>query len=121
MNNTDNKRSRSGIFLIELLIILAVFAICSAVSVKVVALAEEELKYSENLTVAANAASDIAERFKAGQNAEQLSSIDIGREENEMTASLTYSEDGGVQLLTIKIADDKYTYTEITAARLADR
>lgn len=119
MNNLDNKRSRSGVFLIELLIILAIFAICSAVSVKVVALAEEELKYSENLTVAINAASDIAERFKAGESAEQLSSADIS-DDNSMTASLAYSEDGGVQLLTIKIADEKYTYTEITAARLAN-
>ena len=41
------KRSRNGAFLVELLIVIAVFAICTAACVRVVGIAASEMRYAE--------------------------------------------------------------------------
>ena len=63
----DKQRSHSGAFLIELLIVIAGFALCCAAGVRVLSVANGEMDYAEQLTNAKHIAADIAERYKAGE------------------------------------------------------
>ncbi len=133
MSERSHNHSKSGVFLIELLIIIAVFAICSAVCVKVLATAEEELDYSERLTLAANYACDIAERFRSGEEKaeiieeySELYSKDIEILPNAkdfsggtLVCTLEQTEgENNVSYLKIVISDGgEHTYADVTAAR----
>lgn len=123
----DKQRSRSGAFLIELLIIIAVFSLCCAAGVSVLAVADREMRYSEQLTNAQHIAADIAERYKAGDSlgeivgeenigtaAKKEYSYDNGK---TLTASLSERVDGAVKYLNIKISDAEYEYTAVTCAK----
>ena len=124
----DKQRSRSGAFLIELLIVIAAFALCCAAGVRVLSVASGEMEYAEQLTNAKHIAADIAERYKSGEAANAI----ITQYENQdgtykkkyitdngktLTASINERTDGTVNYLDIKISDDNYVYTEITCAK----
>ena len=125
----DKQRSHSGAFLIELLIVIAVFALCCAAGIRVLSVANGEMDYAEQLTNAKHIAADIAERYKAG---EELSSISsqydaeggsyrinyAGESGKTLMASLNERTEGTVNYLDIKISDDNYVYTEITCAKM---
>lgn len=128
-----NKHSKSGVFLIELLIIIAVFAVCSAICIQVMATAQSELDYSERLTEATNYACDIAERFRGGEEISDIideydklyagkiavlpSEKDVAPGQLKADLALSNGENM-VSYLKITVSDDKYTYADITAARL---
>ena len=100
------KRSRNGAFLVELLIVIAVFAICTAACVRVVGIAASEMRYAERLSDAQIKTSDIAECYKSGADKADLEKL--------------YA-DGDIKIkLTERIADSNYTYITITSARRAD-
>lgn len=44
------RRSRNGAFLIELLTVIAIFAVCAAACVRVIGIAASEMKYAERLS-----------------------------------------------------------------------
>jgi|GEM_PF-207707 len=122
----SKQKSRSGIFLIELSVVIAIFAICAAIALKVVSVAGEELHYSENLTEAKHISAFIAESYKSGCSPENIT--DIGVYENgaisvetkngTLIASLTErSGENGISYLDIKISDEDRTYLSITCAR----
>ncbi len=109
------QRSISGAFLIELLIIIAVFAVCAAAGISVIAMADNELSYSEKLTEAKHISADIAEHFKNGEDASVLCP---DREQTGLIVELNeHTGENGVTYLDIKVSDDKYTYTQFTCAR----
>lgn len=124
-----NPKSKSGIFLIELSIVIAIFALCAAIALKVISVAETELSYSEKLTDAKNISAFIAESYKSGRSADDIS--DIGVYENGAikvdassgTLLVTLTERSGennVTYLDIKISDDDRIYISITCARRND-
>jgi len=72
-----NQRSRSTLFLIEQLIVVAVFAICSAACVRILSSAYLNARYTKDVTNAVLIAKSGAESFKAfagdiGKTAEVL-------------------------------------------------
>ena len=60
------RRSRNGAFLIELLTVIAIFAVCAAACVRVIGIAASEMKYAERLSDAQIKTADIAECYKSG-------------------------------------------------------
>ena len=77
-----NQRSRSTLFLIEQLIVVAVFAICSAACVRILASAYLTARESKDVTNAILVAESGAESFKAfagdmGKTAEMLGGVAI--------------------------------------------
>lgn len=61
------RRSRNGAFLIELLTVIAIFAVCAAACVRVIGIAASEMKYAERLSDAQIKTADIAECYKAAK------------------------------------------------------
>ena len=98
------RRSRNGAFLIELLTVIAIFAVCAAACVRVIGIAASEMKYAERLSDAQIKTADISElsqRYADGDIRIQLS---------ERTT-------GNIQYLDITASDDENTYITITSAR----
>lgn len=125
---TNSRRSNSAVALMELLIIIAVFAVCCTAGLKAIMTADSEQSYAEQLSAATNIASDIAEQYKAGTDISELNDtvshgyekkIFEGKENNTLHVTLNerFSQDGSVSYLDITVSDDKYTYTQITCAR----
>ena len=83
------RRSRNGAFLIELLTVIAIFAVCAAACVRVIGIAASEMK------------SELSQRYADGDIRIQLS---------ERTS-------GNIQYLDITASDDENTYITITSAR----
>lgn len=121
-----NQKSRSGIFLIELSIIIIVFALCAAIALRALSVAETELSYSENLTEAKSISAHIAESYKSGNSPEEMT--DIGSFKNGVItvrasdkvflASLSEREgEDGVSYLDIEVSDENRSYLSITCAR----
>ncbi|MCH5324393.1 MAG: hypothetical protein J1E39_04190 [Eubacterium sp.] len=128
--------SKSGIFLIELLIIIAVFAVCSAICLQVLTMADNELLHSEKLTTATNAAIDMAECFKSGESADSIVERYMMNYDGTIFATQRHSEsvnptfrgviiaeliqhsENGIDYLDITVKDGDYEYIKITAARL---
>ncbi|MBP3922137.1 MAG: hypothetical protein J6D27_04145 [Ruminiclostridium sp.] len=120
MNN--NRKSKSGIFLIELCIVIAVFAICSAISLKVLSVADTELSYSVNLSEAKSLSAYIAESYKSGMTLEEIESV-ISEETRNGSLSANISERQGeynLSYLDIEIVDKDRSYITITCARRND-
>ena len=67
------RRSRNGAFLIELLTVIAIFAVCAAACVRVIGIAASEMKYAERLSDAQIKTADIAECYKSGESISELS------------------------------------------------
>ena len=103
------KRSRNGAFLVELLIVIAVFAICTAACVRVVGIAASEMRYAERL-------SD-AECYKSGADKADLEKLYA---DGDIKIKLTERIDGSMRYLDITASDSNYTYITITSARRAD-
>lgn len=128
MKNSSYRRTPS--MLMELLIIITVFALCCAAGLKAIAAADSELTYSEKLSVSAALAADIAEQYKAGTySVTDKAEISEGgadkifkaEEDNSLTVELDeyLSDDGYVHYLKIRVSDEKYVYTELVCARTA--
>ena len=122
----SKQKSRSGVFLIELCVVIAIFAVCAAIALKVVSVAGEELSYSENLTEAKNISSFIAESYKSGNAPQEITGIGVNEngaisvetENGTLLASLTEREgENGINYLDIVISDGDRTYLSITCAR----
>ena len=117
------QRSASGAFLIELLIIIGVFAVCAAVAVSLIATADKEIRYSENLTASKHFAASIAETYVSGGDLSRLYEINEGRivmqtEKASLTATITErTGENGVGYLDISVSDGQYTYTSFTCAK----
>ena len=62
------RRSRNGAFLIELLTVIAIFAVFAAACVRVIGIAASEMKYAERLSDAQIKTADIAECYKSGES-----------------------------------------------------
>ena len=67
------RRSRNGAFIIELLTVIAIFAVCAAACVRVIGIAASEMKYAERLSDAQIKTADIAECYKSGESISALS------------------------------------------------
>ena len=120
MNN--NRKSKSGIFLIELCIVIAVFAICSAISLKVLSVVDTELSYSVNLSEAKSLSAYIAESYKSGMTLEEIEGV-ISKETRNGSLSANISERQGeynLSYLDIEIVDKDRSYITITCARRND-
>lgn len=120
MNN--NRKSKSGIFLIELCIVIAVFAVCAAISLKVLSVADTELSYSINLSEAKSLSAYIAESYKSGMTLEEIESV-ISEETRNGSLSANISERQGeynLSYLDIEIVDKDRSYITITCARRND-
>ncbi len=122
----SKQKSRSGIFLIELSVVIAIFAICAAIALKVVSVAGEELTYSENLTEAKNISTFIAESYKSGSSPNEITGIgvyengviSVETKNGTLLALLTEkSGENGISYLDIEISDGDRTYLSITCAR----
>ena len=111
------KRSRNGAFLVELLIVIAVFAICSAACVRVVGIAASEMRYAERLSDAQIKTADIAECYKSGTDITELEKLYAN---GDIEIKLSERIDGSIQYLDITAYDSNYTYITITSARRAD-
>lgn len=117
-----NRRSKSGIFLIELCIVIAVFALCAAISLKVLSVADTELSYSVNLSEAKSLSAYIAESYKGGMSLSDIESV-IKEETKNSTLSASIAERQGeynVSYLDIEISDKDRSYITITCARRND-
>ena len=101
---STKRRSRNGAFLVELLIVIAVFAVCAAACVRVVGIAASEMGYAERLSDAQIKTADIAECYKSGTDIAELSERVVG----------------SIRYLDITAYDSNYTYITITGARRAD-
>lgn len=120
MNN--NRKSKSGIFLIELCIVIAVFAVCAAISLKVLSVADTELSYSVNLSEAKSLSAYIAESYKSGMTLEEIEGV-ISKETRNGSLSANISERQGeynLSYLDIEIVDKDRSYITITCARRND-
>ncbi|MBQ8931410.1 MAG: hypothetical protein IJ045_03140 [Ruminiclostridium sp.] len=120
MNN--NRKSKSGIFLIELCIVIAVFAVCAAISLKVLSIADTELSYSVNLSEAKALSAYIAESYKSGMTLEEIESVISEETENgSLSADITERQgEYNVSYLDIEIVDKDRSYITITCARRND-
>ena len=101
------RRSRNGAFLIELLTVIAIFAVCAAACVRVIGIAASEMKYAERLSDAQIKTADIAECYKSGESISELSQRYA---DGERTTE-------NIQYLDITASDDENTYITITSAR----
>ncbi len=118
----NNRKSKSGIFLIELCIVIAVFAVCAAISLKVLSVADTELSYSINLSEAKSLSAYIAESYKSGMTLEEIESV-ISEETRNGSLSANISERQGeynLSYLDIEIVDKDRSYITITCARRND-
>ncbi len=122
----SKQKSKSGIFLIELSVVIAIFAICAAIALKVVSVAGNELSYSENLTEAKSISVYIAESYKSGSSPDEITGIgeyengviSVETKNGVLFAFLTERKgENGVSYLDIKISDEDRTYFSITCAR----
>jgi prepilin-type N-terminal cleavage/methylation domain-containing protein len=110
----DSGRSKSGLFLIELLIVIAVFAVCAAICVSLFAEAHLTAALSRDTTHAVNLARNAAEEFKA-----------TGRIEREVYYydgewNPVQDEDGAVFVLRMGFtADETLPTCFVTVARAA--
>ena len=111
------RRSRNGAFLAELLIVIAVFAVCAAACVRVVGIAASEMRYAERLSDAQIKTADIAESYKSGTDIAELEKLYT---DGDVEIKLSERIDGSMQYLDITAYDSKYTYITITSARRAD-
>lgn len=118
----NNRKSKSGIFLIELCIVIAVFAVCAAISLKVLSVADTELSYSVNLSEAKSLSAYIAESYKSGMTLEEIEGV-ISKETRNGSLSANISERQGeynLSYLDIEIVDKDRSYITITCARRND-
>lgn len=122
----SKQKSKSAVFLIEISIVIAIFAICAAIALKVISIAGKELSYSENLTEAKNISAFIAESYKSGRSPEEIT--DIGTYENGVISVETANGcllatlierkgENGISYLDIEISDMDRTYLSVTCAR----
>lgn len=110
------KRSRNGAFLVELLIVIAIFAVCAAACVRVIGIASSEMRYAERLSDAQIKTADIAECYKSGESLSELSQRYKG---GDIEIKLSERTDGNMQYLDITASDSENTYITITSARRA--
>lgn len=108
------KRSRNGAFLVELLIVIAIFAVCAAACVRVIGIASSEMRYAERLSDAQIKTADIAECYKSGESLSELSQRYKG---GDIEIKLSERTDGNMQYLDITASDSENTYITITSAR----
>ena len=94
------RRSRNGAFLIELLTVIAIFAVCAAACVRVIGIAASEMKY--------------AECYKSGESISELSQRYA---DGDIRIQLSERTSGNIQYLDITASDDENTYITITSAR----
>ncbi len=116
----NKQRSVSGAFLIELLIIIAVFAVCAAIGISVIAMADKELKYSESLTASKHISAEIAERYKGGESVENLCKpeyVTAMADKSQLKVDIQQRQGEYVDYLDIKVYDENYTYITVTCAR----
>lgn len=111
------KRSRNGAFLVELMIVIAVFAVCAAACVRVVGIAASEMRYAERLSDAQIKTADIAECYKSGTDITELEKLYAN---GDIEIKLSERIDGSMRYLDITAYDSNYTYITITSARRAD-
>ncbi len=109
--------SKNGVLLIEIVIAAAVFSVCLAVAASVFGIAARELKYSENLSAAQQAAVSIAESYKGGAD---IYSIKNDFADCGFSLNLSESREGAVALLSITVSDAEYEYIRLTCARRDD-
>ena len=108
------RRSRNGAFLIELLTVIAILAVCAAACVRVIGIAASEMKYAERLSDAQIKTADIAECYKSGESISELSQRYA---DGDIRIQLYERTSGNIQYLDITASDDENTYITITSAR----
>ena len=91
------RRSRNGAFLIELLTVIAIFAVCA-----------------ERLSDAQIKTANIAECYKSGESISELSQRYA---DGDIRIQLSERTTGNIQYLDITASDDENTYITITSAR----
>jgi len=114
---STKRRSRNGAFLVELLIVIAVFAVCAAACVRVVGIAASEMSYAERLSDAKIKTADIAECYKSGTDIADLEKLYA---DGDIEIKLSERVVGSIRYLDITAYDSNYTYITITGARRAD-
>jgi type II secretory pathway pseudopilin PulG len=117
-----NRKSRSGIFLIELSIVIAVFAVCAAIALNVISVAGTELSYSENLSTAKSLSAYIAESYKSGMTVSEIEDIISHETENSDLVAKVSERVGeyNVSYLDINVSGKDISYITITCARRND-
>lgn len=108
------RRSRNGAFLVELLIVIAIFAVCAAACVRVIGIASSEMQYAKRLSDAQIKTADIAECYKSG---ESLSELSQRYKDGDIEIKLSERTDGNIQYLDITASDSENTYITITSTR----
>ena len=108
------KSSGNGVFLIELLIVIAIFAVCAAACIRTVGIASEEMQYANRLSEAQIKTADIAESFKGG---EDITELEKRYAEVDISIKLSQRTEGTLEYLDITAADSEHTYIELTSVR----
>ena len=108
------RRSINGAFLVELLIVIAIFAVCAAACVRVIGIASSEMQYAKRLSDAQIKTADIAECYKSG---ESLSELSQRYKDVDIEIKLSERTDGNIQYLDITATDSENTYITITSTR----
>lgn len=111
------RRSRNGAFLVELLTVIAIFAVCAAACVRAVGIAASEMRYAERLSDAQIKTADIAECYKSGESISELSQR---YKDGDIEIRLSERIDGNIRYLDITASDSENTYITITSARRVD-
>ncbi|MCL1807192.1 MAG: type II secretion system GspH family protein [Oscillospiraceae bacterium] len=110
----NNGRSKSGLFLIELLVVITVFALCAAFCVRIFTSAYLAGIKSRDVSRALNIAKSAAEAYKVTGDAARSASLAAG--EDQFTVYFTPVEDAPVPTCVISVVLDEEELVSITAA-----
>lgn len=115
-----NNRGKSGLFLMELMIALLIFALCACVCVAIIAKASANLTESRDMSNALILSQNQAELIKSGKETEDKTDyfdaeLTAVNKDNSVYYSVSkiQSLDNGVKEYTVEIyrtADDKLIY-----------
>lgn len=115
-----NNRGKSGLFLMELMIALLIFALCACVCVAIIAKASANLTESRDMSNALILSQNKAELIKSGKETEDKTDyfdaeLTAVSKDNSVYYSVSkiQSADNGVKEYTVEIyrtADDKLIY-----------
>ena len=116
-----NHRSKSALFLIEQVVVIAVFAICAAVCVFIMAFAFQITDTAVNSRNALLAAENAAESFKAFNGDVNLTAEFLGAGSNNNQIIVYYNEDWQVLtygeaafVMEILISEENITFAAIS-------
>lgn len=125
---SETRFSKSGLFLMELMVVILLFAISGAICLQMFAYASQTAKNAQNLRNATMSAKSVAECHNAtAGDLEQMATLlagtatDTGLEigyddqwqsvDGQPTYILTLTEQGNTALISVASADDQVIYT----------